>query len=175
MKDLKLCGALLVVALAPACGGDDIFGTKCPSSGPALTSGTVTYTTVASAIADTCNTPPLAASELAGDYKITTESSSSCGVTLVGPNGGTFGQGMATSSSFQTNYSVVVSEASLNPPGDCQYMRTIASNVVITDDKTVTIQYAESQGNFMSLPGKNCIPPTGGSCGLSYTLTMTKK
>jgi hypothetical protein len=172
-QNLSLCGLLLAVALPLGCGGDDLFGTKCPSSGAALTSGVVTYTTVASQVADTCNNPPLAPSELSGDYTITTESS--CGVTLKGPAGGTFGTGTATSGSFQAMYTAVVSESALSPPGPCQYRRTINNNVTITDDKSVTVQYSEIDDNWMSLPGQNCPPPAGGSCATAYTLTMTKK
>ena len=174
---LKLSGAFLALSLASVgCGGvDDILGSKCPASGPALTSGAVTYTTVASNIADSCNVPPLAASELAGNYKITTDTSS-CGATLTGPNGGVFGQGTANSGTFMATFTGVVSEASLNPPGPCQYNRTITSNVTLTSDTSVTVDYSETQNNFMTAVGGSgaCTPPAGGSCAIAYTLTMTK-
>ena len=173
VTDMALCGALLLLALTPGgCGNPTPpSGSKCPASGPALTIGSVSYSIVASQIADTCNTPPLTAAEITGDYTITTDSS--CAVTVKGSGGGTLGQGTAKSGSFQLTFTEILSEASFDGP--CQYRVTGTSTAAIVDDKTVTIQYSRTQDNFMSLQGKNCSPPTGGSCAIAYTLTMTKK
>ena len=176
MNDIGLCGALLVLALAlGGCGGDGNAmppsGSKCPANGPALTVGSVSYSIVASQITDNCNTPPLTAAQITGDYTITTDSS--CAVTLQRGSGRTIGQGTATSGSFQLTSTEVVSEEAGG--GNCQYQTTKTSSVTIADDKTVTIQYSDKRDNFMSVPGKTCIPPAGASCTVSYTLTMTKK
>lgn len=163
----------LVLALAPGgCGGEETSaGSKCPASGSALTSGTVVYSSVASNIVDSCHTPPLTAAEISGDYTITADSN--CAVTVQGSSGNAIGQGTATSGTFQLGSTEVVSEA--NAGGNCQYRRTKASSATIADDKTVIIQYSATNDNFMSLPGKNCPSPVGGSCSIGYTLTMTKQ
>ena len=172
MNDIGLCGALLLLTLAlGGCGGDgnpmSPAGSKCPANGPALTMGSVSYSIVASQITDSCHSPPLTAAEITGDYTITTDSS--CAVTVIRSNGGTLGQGTATSGSFQLASTEVLAGS------DCQYRSTRTSSATIADEKTVTIQYSEKLDEFLSLPGKTCLSPPNGSCTVSYTLTMTKK
>lgn len=164
-KVLKLCGALGALALATVagCGGDDIFGTTCPSGGYKLDAGTYN-TTNAMITSDTCGFTVADLQTMRSIVHDTT--GGQCKTTLNSSSNNELGTGAITSNAGQFTY------AKTETTGGCTYDVDVVSTITVTADNTFTFAASYNESNFRQVQGMPAC--TMQNCTTVYTVTMKK-
>ncbi len=169
-KELSLFSALLLATLASVgCGGEDLFGTKCPADGHALAAKKYTSVTVTSA-SDSCDSTVTTTAVQADLTSITVENDTTnmmCVITVKGAGGGELGHGAISNNSGVLTFSQMESDT----VSGCQYQATLSAAVTVTADNTFQLTFTEIDDGYQSLAGKSC-NKNGKTCTFTYTANV---
>jgi hypothetical protein len=176
MKFIKTLAMLAVPALfAASCGGVGDLLNLDGGSGGVCPAGTTLYrvqdgpysTQSVTQITDTCNTPPLAATELTTTRYVTNNLTAGTVQVNASNNTTILGTGPVKCNVGALTSSIMAMTAT------CQYQTNRSSQLTLTADNTFTLQYSETRNQYTSVAGGGgCVPPAGGSCTISFTANM---